>query len=256
MTNFIAPAVNAVRQWADLGGNRTEDPQQNPFRKAKVAFAVAYPKVSNPVKLADGQRDSILALVGINNVGDGELALALSRISADTYHAALPASIKSVVTAWRAEHGENSEKSARRELLEGSASLAVIDGKLESARLAQEQAEAEHQEFDRQYHVFRSLPAKYAQLTGKIDNLELSAKQISEADYDAQITQHLEAQYNPRPGVMIAGNIGELLVAKETRDLKLKVIEKLQALMNVELTQLADDNKRLAGELDLPQHIL
>jgi len=254
--NLFQPAVNAVKNWADLGGNRSQDLQQNPFRKAKVAFAVAYPKVSNPVKLADGQRDSVLALVGMTHVGDNELALAVSRIPSDTYHAALPAAIKSVVSAWRAEHGENSDKAARRELLGASASLAAIDEKISAARLQEEIAEKEHEAFERSYSTFRTIPARHTHLTDKVDNLEQSARQISEADYDAQISQHLEAQFNPRPGVMIAGSIGELLVARETRDLKLKVIASLLEQCRTALNELADLNKRLAKELDLPEHKL
>jgi hypothetical protein len=254
MTNFIAPAVNAIRQWADLSGGDAASATQTSIRQAKKPFDEQYPRLNHPLTLNDSQRLDLMGRLGFSTVGDNELYLALSRTPSDTNPVNVANIVRAIITHWRAGHSEDSDVAASRKLLEGNSALLDIDSRLQAAKLASETAEREHKEFERQYHNFRSIPAQFEQLTSKINDLELSAKQIKEYDYDALISQHLEAQFNPRPGVQIAGSIGELLVARETRDLKLKVIAGLLEQCKAAIEKLADDSKRLAKVLDLPAH--
>src|SRR5580700_2341648 len=99
---FIQPAVNAVRQWADLGGNRTVDPQQNPFRQAKVAFEKKYPRTSNPLTFNDAQRADLMPRLGFATVGNNEVDLALSRTPADIDFTLVASHVKAIITHFRA----------------------------------------------------------------------------------------------------------------------------------------------------------
>jgi hypothetical protein len=226
------------------------------MRQAKVPFAVKYPKVSNPVKLADSVRNSVLAQVGLPNPGYSEIDLALSRIPADINHATLSHKIQEVISAWRDEHPSNGEDAARRELLEGSKALAAIDGKVESTRQLAEQAVREREELERLFHEFRGLPARAEQLQNKAASLKAQRKELVEIDFDQKIGQILELEYSPKIGVTIHGSVPALIMIKETLPLRLAVIDKLTAQIGEELTKLEADNKRLSKELDLAAHKL
>ena len=254
MTNFIAPAVNAVKQWASLSGSDAASPERTSARQAKIPFAKAYPKVDSPVKLSEGIRDSVIARVGLYNIGASEVDLALSRIADDINHSQLSAKIQEVISAFRAEHPVSSEEAARRELLEGSKALSEIDSRFESARLALAQSEADQKELERAFHEFRSLPARVEQLQNKAASLKAQRKELVEIDFDKKISQLLELEYSPKVGVTIHGSVPALLMIKETLPLRLAVIDGLVAQIEEELSKLKADNARLAKQLDLPAH--
>jgi hypothetical protein len=81
---------------------------------------------------------------------------------------------------------------------ESSSALSDIDSRLEAAKLAQQQAEAEHRQFEKEYHNFRSIPAKHEQLTGKVANLEAERTQLDATDFNAKIRQLIEIELNPK----------------------------------------------------------
>jgi hypothetical protein len=255
---LISPALNAVKNWADLGGGSESHagPGNHFTRQAKLSFDQKFPRISNPIRLNDQQKLDLMTRLGFASVGTTELELALSRTPADTEHTIVANFVNVVIRSWREEHPNDSDAAAARKLLEGSASLAAIDGKAEAARLAAEQAEREHQAFERSYHEFRSVPAKHEQLTGKIASLEAERQYLSTVNFEAKIKQILEAELNPKPGVVIHNSVASLLIQRDTRQLRIEVIEDLLGQCKSALEQLADDNKRLAKELDLPEHKL
>jgi hypothetical protein len=253
---FIQPAFKAVRQWADLGGNRTEDPQQNPFRKTRKSFDEAYPRISNPLKLSDHQKLDLMSRLGFSSVTNNEVDLGLSRTPADTDHVNVANHVKAIISHFRAEHPDDSETAAARELLKGSSALSDIDSRLAAARSAQDQAEAEQREFEKAYHEFRSLPAKYEQLTSRVASLEFERNRLTVTDFDAKIRQLIEIELNPKPGLIVSESVPNLLLQRDTRKLRLEVIDELTSRMNEELEKLSADNKRLAQTLDLQEHKL
>jgi hypothetical protein len=139
---------------------------------------------------------------------------------------------------------------------ESSSALSDIDSRLEAAKLAQQQAEAEHRQFEKEYHNFRSIPAKHEQLTGKVANLEAERTQLNATDFNAKIRQLIEIELNPKPGLIVAESVQSLLLQRDSLKLRMEVIDDLISRMNQELKVLAEDNKRLAKALDLPPHQL
>jgi hypothetical protein len=253
---FLQPAVNAVKNWADLGGNRTDDPQQNPFRRAKVAFEDKYPRINNPLRFNDQQRADLMPRLGFTSLGTNEVYLAVSRTPADTAFSNVANVVTAIIRHWRDEHPDDSDAAAARKLLEGSSSLAAIDARLSAARLAQDVAEKEGAELDRAYHEYRSIPARYEQLAIKIASLETESNRLTVIDFDAKIKQLLAFEYNPKPGVVIHESIPSLLMLRDTRELRVGVIADLVSQCKEALEKIADDNKRLAEYLDLPEHKL
>ena len=132
-----------------------------------------------------------------------------------------------IISHWRLEHLDDPDAAAARKLLDGSASLAAIDGKLEAARLAAEQAEKEHQEFERSYHEFRSIPVKHEQLTNKIASLEAERNRLNAPDFNAKIRHLIEIELNPKPGLIVAESVQSLLLQRDTLKLRLEVIADL-----------------------------
>jgi hypothetical protein len=184
---FIQPAVNAVRQWADLGGNVVQsEPHGGPIRKKRLPFDEQFPRLTSHLSLNDFQRRDLTPRLGFTTLGQNEIDLALSRTPADTEPSNVASVASGVSRAWREEHPTDSDAAAARKLLDGSASLAAIDGKRESARLAAEQAKKEHQEFEKAYHAFRAIPARHEQLTRKVASLEGERIRLNQTDWDAK----------------------------------------------------------------------
>jgi hypothetical protein len=245
-----------IKQWASFGGSEPAEAPVNPFIKAKVPFEKKYPKVSNPITYNDAQRADLMPRLGFATVGRNEVDLALSRTPADTDYTSVANYVKSAISHFRAEHPDDSDAAAARKLLEGSSSLAAIDGKLAAARLAQEQAENEGAELDRAYHEYRSVPAKHEKLSQRVASLEFERNRLTATDFDAKLRQLLELDYNPKPGVVIHESIPSLLMQRDTLTLRLEVIQELVVQCTEALSKLADDNRRLAQYLDLPLHVL
>jgi hypothetical protein len=224
--------------------------------KPRSSFDDAYPAVSDPLRLSESQLSLLRTQTGLTTIGENELALALSRVSADADPMRVPGLVNSIIRQWREENPSDPNGAAQMKLLEGSKSLKDAVDKVEVAREAERQALREKQKLEALHREFRSVPNRFKQLEDKIANLEQSSQKIRDADYDAQIMQHLELQFNPRPGVMIAGSIGDLVVARETRDLKLQTIADLLEQCRTAIENLKADNHRLAKELDLKPHKL
>jgi hypothetical protein len=254
--SIIQQAAKAVKNWADLGGNRTDDPQQNPFRRAKVAFEDKYPRINNPLRFNDQQRADLMPRLGFTSLGTNEFYLAVSRTPADTAFSNVANVVAAIIRHWRDEHPDDSDAAAARKLLEGSSSLAAIDSKLAAARLAQDLAEKEGAELDRAYHEYRSVPAKHEQLSQRVASLEFERNRLTATDFDAKIRQLLELDYNPKPGVVIHESIPSLLMQRDTLQLRLEVIADLVEQCKAALNDLVSSNKRLALELDLEEHKL
>jgi predicted transcriptional regulator len=168
----------------------------------------------------------------------------------------LSALIQAVISAWRSEHPDNSNEAARRKLLEHSSALSDIDNRWETARLAASQAEREQQEFEREYHNFRSIPARHKQLTDKAASLKAQRKELTDINFDARIKQLLELEYNAKVGTTIHGSAPAFLLIKQTLPIRLEVIDSLTTRIEEELAKLSADNERLAAALDLPEHKL
>jgi hypothetical protein len=242
-----------VLNWADMSPIES---REQPLKQAKLSFDQRYPRIKNPLKLNDGQRLDLTPRLGLTTVGEHEVDLALTRTPSDTDHVKVSAVVTDIIRHWRDENTENSDEAAARKLLDGSASLAVIDGKAAAARLALEQAEAEEREFERSYDEFKTIPAKVEQLSGRAASLRAQRKELAETDFDKKISQLLELEYSPKVGVTIHGSVPALLMIKQTLPLRLQVIDSLTARIDEELTKLEADNKRLSKELDLSAHTL
>jgi hypothetical protein len=211
---FIQPAVNAVKQWASFGVNESPEQPVNPFtRKPKLSFDEQFPRINNPIRLNDHQRSDLAHRLGLSTVGNNEVFLAISRTPADTEFTDVAAFVSSVIRAWREENPTESDAAAARKLLEGSGSLAAIDAKAEAARLAAEQAEAEHRQFEKEYHNFRSIPAKYEQLTNKIASLEAERTQLNATDFNAKIRQLIEIELKSQTRSYRGGKCPKPIVA-------------------------------------------
>jgi hypothetical protein len=247
--------LEKMRNWASFGVNESQDETPNRFTKqAKLSFDQKYPRISNPIRLNDQQRLDLMTRLGFASVGTTELELALSRTPADTEHTSVANFVNGVIRLWREEYPNNSDAAAARKLLEGSSSLAAIDDKLEAARLAREQAEAEERSFERAYHEFRSIPGKHKALTDKIASLQFERQRLTSTDFEAKIRQLIEIELNPRPGLIVAESIPSLLLQRDTLKLRLEVIADILEQCQSALEALAADNKRLAKELDMPEH--
>jgi hypothetical protein len=249
-------AVRAVKNWADSGGNRSEAGAGSPFKRQKLSFDERYPRIKNPIKLNDQQRIDLMPRLGLTSVGNNELDLALSRTPDDTYFSNVAEFVKGVIIHWRAANVNDSDTAAARKLLESSSALSDIDSRLDAARLAQQQAEKEQRELERLYHEFRSIPAKHKQLTDKIAGLEGERLRLNATDFDAKIRQLIEIELNPKPSLIVAESIPSLLLQRDTLKLRLEVISDFLGQCKAALVKLADDNRRLAKVLDLPEHKL
>ena len=254
--SIIQPAIQAVRNWASFGITENQAVAGTPFRKERKPFDELYPRPATPLRYNQYQLADLRPRLGFSTVSGSEIELALSRTPSDLNLSLVASHVQAVISAFRAEHPSDSTEAAARELVRGSKALSDIDNRLLVAQAATEQARKEQRDFELSVQEFRSIPARHEHLVAKIAGLELQAKQIQEADYDAQIMQHLTLQYNPKPGIIIAGSIGELVVAKQTRDLKLRVIAGILEQCRTALSQLLDDNRRLAQSLDMPEHRL
>src|SRR5580704_4743758 len=232
-----------IKQWASFGGSEPAEAPVNPFIKAKVPFEKKYPKVSNPITYNDAQRADIMPRLGFATVGRNEVDLALSRTPADTDYTSVANYVKAAISHFRAEHPDDSDAAAARKLLEGSSSLAAIDGKHEAARLAAELADREHEAFDQSYREFRLVPAKHEQLASKIASLDAESNRLKATDFDAKIRQLLTFEYNPKPGVVIHESIPSLLMQRDTLALRLEVISELIDQCRTALDELVSSNK-------------
>jgi hypothetical protein len=164
---------NIIKSWSSFGASAPAEQSVNPFtRQAKVPFDKKYPRIDSPLSLSDSQRLDLMPRLGFASVGTNEVDLALSRTSADIDYTLVANHVKAVIAHWREEHPTDSDAAAAQKLLEGSSPLFAIDAKAEAARLAADQAEAEHREFEKAYHEYKALPAKHEQLTGKVASLE------------------------------------------------------------------------------------
>ncbi|MFY9983498.1 MAG: hypothetical protein WAK31_02020, partial [Chthoniobacterales bacterium] len=68
---LIEPAINDVRQWADLGGQKQPE-KVNPFtRQAKAPFDKKYPPPCDPIRLNGRQRIDLMPQLGLTSVGNG-----------------------------------------------------------------------------------------------------------------------------------------------------------------------------------------
>lgn len=79
---------------------------------------------------------------------------------------------------------------------------------------------------------------------------------LTQTNWDAKIKQLLELELNPKPGVIVAESVQSLLIQRDTLKLRLEVIADLLDQCKAALDELGSDNKRLARELDLPEHKL
>jgi hypothetical protein len=254
---FIQPAVNAVKQWASFGVSEGQaEPHSGPIRKPKLSFDQQYPRLTSHLSLNDFQRSDLTLRLGFTTLGQNEIDLALSRTPADTEPSKVAATVSAVIYLWREEHPTDSDVAASRKMLEGNSSFAAVDGKIEAAKLALEQAQKEEADLDKAFHEFRSLPARAEQLQNKSASLRGQRKELVEIDFDAKITQLLELEYAPKVGTVIHGSVPALLMLKETLPLRLAVIDSLLEQCDQALKKLADDNKRLSKELDVPPHQL
>ena len=119
-----------------------------------------------------------------------------------------------------------------------------------------EPAEAEEREFERSYHEFKAIPDKVEQLTSKVASLEAERLRLTQTNWDAKIKYLLEAELNPKPGVIIHESILSLLVQRDTLKIRLEVIDSLLVQCKAALGDLVAGNERLSKELDLPPHKL
>jgi hypothetical protein len=140
--------------------------------------------------------------------------------------------------------------------LRGSSALASVDAKLEAARVAQATAEQEQAAMESAYHQHRSIPAKVEQLTGRVANLESERNRLTNTDFDAKIRQILEANYNPKPGMVIHESVGNLLMQRDTLKLRREVIADLLQQCATALAKLSEDNTKLADQLGIRPHKL
>jgi hypothetical protein len=257
MNPLIQPVMNKLKSWASFGEN---DSQESPYaafkRKAAMTFDEKFPKVADPLKYNDQQKLDLGSRLGFATVGKNEIDLALSRTPATIEFTAVSEFVSSAIRCWREQNPTESDSLAARELLKGSASLAVIDGKIQAAKLAEEQAEAEHQAFERAYLEFRSIPGKHKAHSDKIASLEFERNRLTSTNFEAKIRQLIDFELNPRPGLVVAESIPSLLLQRDTLKLRVEVIADVLGQCRVALEKLADDNKRLAKELDLPEHRL
>jgi hypothetical protein len=251
------PFLSKPKQWADSGVIDSQEQQVNPFtRQAKLPFDKKHPRIDKPVRLNSNQLDDIATRITVVSYGQNELELALSRTPADTDHAQVAGLVSAIIYDWQNEHPNDGDAVAQRKLLEGSSALSDIDSKLEAARHAQAEAEAEHREFEKAYHEHRSIPAKHEQLIVKVSNLQAERLRLTSTDFDAKIKQILTLEYNPKPGMIIHESIPSLLLQRDTMALRLEVIDSLVAQCRTELERLTDDNSRLAQQLGITPHKL
>ncbi len=253
---LLQPLVNTVRSWADQGRNGQESPGAILKRKLAMTFDQKYPRVADPLKYSDQQKLDLGARLGFATVGINETDLALSRTPGDTEFSLVANFVHGAILCWREENPENSDAAAGRKLLECSASLSAIDSKIEAARVATEQAQAEEQAFERAFLEFRGIPGKYRQLVDKSAGLEAERNRLTVTDFDSLIRQLLVLEYDPKPHVMIQGNIQTLLIQKQTLNLRLAVIDELLLKLKPEIEKLVDANRRLALQLDVPENKL
>jgi hypothetical protein len=242
------------KQWADSGVTENQEPQSNPFKQALAPFAKKFPKVRDHVKLTKVQLDSITPSLGMTYAGPNELALALSRIDADTHYAALPAAIKEVIVAWRLENAENGDESAKRELLSGNEVLAAMDAKHAAAKQAADEANQYEAEINRLWLDFTSLPDKAGKVNAKLAKLQAERQYLQSSDYDAAIKALYLHLLDPAPNTTMGGNLHELCTQKALRDLKLTILAELEAKFQAELEALREQNRSLAQKLGKPQH--
>jgi hypothetical protein len=242
------------KQWADSGVTENQEPQSNPFKQALAPFAKKFPKVRDHVKLTKVQLDSITPSLGMTYAGPNELALALSRIDADTHYAALPAAIKEVIEAWRLENAENGDESAKRELLSGNEVLAEMDAKHLAAKQAQAEADSFESEVNAAWASFSALPDKASKVNAKLARLQGERQYLQSMDYDASIKALYLHLLDPAPNTTMGGNLHELCAQKALRDVKLTILAELEVKFQAELEVLREQNRTLSSKLGKPDH--
>jgi DNA repair exonuclease SbcCD ATPase subunit len=250
--------TDTLRDWSkSIFSDQSQEQPANPFtRQATLPFDKKYPRIDNPIRLNEHQLSDIKPRITVVSYTQNELELALSRTPANIEASQLYGLVSAIVYAWQDEHPSDSDAAAKRELLRGSSALSVVDARLEAARLAQEVAEKEQAELERTYHDYRSIPAKHEQLTNKVANLQAERLRLTSTDWDSKIRQLLEAEYNPKPGMIIHENIPSLLMQRDTLTLRLQVIDALLEQYKSALGRLTEDNTKLSDQLGIRSHKL
>jgi hypothetical protein len=239
---------------ADLAGE-SQSEAVNPFtRQAKLPFDKKHPRIERAISLNPTQLDDIKTRITVVSYTRNEFDFALSRTPADTDPVQVARLVGAIIYDWQAEGHNDSDAAAKRELLKGSSALSAVDAKLEAARQAHDLAQRERAELDRSYHQFRAIPAQAEQLTNKVASLGFERSRLTATDFDAKIRQLLDAEYNPRPGMIIHENIPSLLLQRDTLALRLQVIDELVVQCEAAMAQLTEDNTKLAEQLGIRAH--
>jgi hypothetical protein len=145
------------------------------------------------------------------------------------------------------------ESAARRELLDGSATVAELDELQHRAAVAAEKARAKQAEFDRRWTEFQSLPAKHEAVGARLQNVLNEKASLDSETLQAQfkdIYRHVVLG----TGVVSGDALAQFASIFETRELRITVLDELEVELRAQLEQLKHRNGELARKLDASKY--